>query len=195
MKRRLLHVVLLAVLSALLTACGDIISAASSPDSDVATLVRLSRLATQRAQNVAAGATLQQLDIDRASGRYMFRFTDAASTQEITVEAPTAQTPAEQWQVTRSSVSPLVGRATAAIDPAALKVGPGAVAQAMQQFHTDAQVRTLTLVNEGSQLVWYIFGEAAGGRISGKMLNTTGAFQPLGPSPVKIPPTAPAGSR
>lgn len=196
MKSRLFRLALLAALSALITACGNIISAASpSQDPDVATLVRLSGLATQRAQSVAAGATLRQLDIDPGSGRHIFRFTDAAATQEITVVAPTAQTPPEQWEVESLTVSPLVGRATAAIDPAALRLGPGAVAQAMQQYRRDARVRTLTLVDAGGQLVWYVFGEVAEGNISGKVSNATRTFELLGPGPAQRPPTATPNSQ
>lgn len=195
MKSRLFRFVLLTALSALITACGNIITAAPSQDPDIASLVRLSGLSTQRAQSVAAGATLRQVDIDSGSGRHIFRFTDAAATREITVVVPTAQTPSEQWEVTSLTVSPLVGRAAVAIDLGALRVGPGAVAQAMQQYRTDARVRTLTLVDAGGQLVWYAFGEVAEGDISGQVSNATRTFQPLGPGPIQRPPTALPGSR
>ncbi len=112
------------------------------------------------------------------------------------VVAPTAETPADQRQVTSTAVSPLAtGNARPPVRLDTLRVEPAAAAQAIQRYRPDAQVRTLTLVDEGRQLVWSVFGAVAEGDISGKVSNATGTFQPLGPGPVQRPSTAPPGTR
>jgi hypothetical protein len=193
MKSRLFQFALLVALSVLITACGSIAGAAPGPDSELA---GLGARAAQRARSVVPDATLRQLDIDWGSGRHIFRFTDAPATQEITVVMPTAEMPSDQWQVMSTTVSPLaIGHARAAVNLDSLRVEPAAAAQAMQRYRPGAQVRTLTLVDEGGQLVWYVFGAVAEGDISGKVSNAARTFQPLGPSPVQRPPTATPGTR
>lgn len=210
MKSRIFPVALAAALGALIIACNGTSRAAqvqpaentaqSQPadqvvqpqDPEIAALVQLADQATQRAQSVAPGATLRQLNIIWGTGRYVLRFANPTATEEIMVDVPAVGVAATMWPTGRTTVSPLAnGQPRPALPLAALRVPPRAAAQAMQQYWPGVRVTGLMLViDEDGELAWYVGGEVTEGALNGRVLNSTGAFEPLGPGrPVQRPRT------
>lgn len=209
MKDRLLPVALAAVLGVLIIGCSGTSRAAqvenaeaaalSQPtgqalqaqDPEIVALTQLTDQATQRARSVTPDARLQQLTIMWSNGRTIYRFTNAAATEEIVVEVPSVGVASTQWPTARQTVSPLAdGRPRPALNLSALQVAPAVAARALEQYWPGIRVYGLTLVNAEDGLAWYVFGDVADGVVSGRVSNATGTFEALGPGrPVRPPRT------
>ncbi len=203
--RRHMVVLLLVAPSGVLTACGRIAAAAGIPAAgipaaggqavamptaaaDAIALAGLAQQAALHAHTAAPDAILRQIDVIQGSGQNIFRFTSATTGHEITVTTSPTGTSPTQWSVTVPALSPLAtsARTGTAMDPRALRVGPGAAARVLAQFWPGASVRTLTVAGAGTVLTWYAFGHIPQGDVSGTISNDTGAFRP-DPGPMHPP--------
>jgi hypothetical protein len=198
MKLRSPSVILVAVTSAALVACVAAVNIApASVDrpglrgADATALAQIATTATSRARETAPDAALRQIDLDTKTAQLIFRFTDARPSREITVAgAGTVESPPIQWRVASTTVSPLVSAPRPALKLEALQVGPASAARALRDARSDARERTLTLVQEGADPSWIVFGDVAEGTISGR-LTASGSFQMLGPGAARQPSVAP----
>lgn len=200
--RRHMAVLLLVAPSGVLTACGRIAAAGypaaglqavatPTPAADAIVLAGLAQQAALHAHTTAPDAILRQIDVIQGSGQDIFRFTSATTGHEITVTTSPMGPSSTQWSVTVPALSPLAtsARTAAAIDPSALRVGPGAAARVLAQFWPGANVRTLTVAGAGTTLTWYAFGHVPQGDVSGTISNDTGVFRP-DPGPLNPPSVA-----
>jgi hypothetical protein len=167
---------------------GASVFARSSPDPDAVALAALSQQSLGRASQVVVGPILRQVDVDPETGHLFFRYTDPAATVEVDVDVPTPNSSPDQWQVSATSHSKLVGFRAPAVNMAVLKVGPAAVARALASHWSGCTVGFVTLYVQDDHLAWTGFCTLRDGRIaSGSTDNRTGEFQPS-PAPPAYPP-------
>jgi hypothetical protein len=160
----------------------------SAPDADVASLVAASERAAQLVREKTPEAVLHQIDTDLHTTT--FRFTDKASTQEISVVIPAAGVPPEQWVVEVNSRTPLVGNMSPGLNLQSLRAGPTRVAQAIAGHWPGCTIRGLTLYNENDHLTWVAFCNIPEGVVSGSADGETGVFRPSAAPPASLPVTA-----
>jgi hypothetical protein len=160
----------------------------SVPDADAASLVTASEQAAQLVPNKTPDAVLHQIDTDLHTTT--FRFTDRASTQEISVLIPAAGVPPEQWIVEVNSRTPLVGNVSPGLPLQRLRAGPTRVAQAISGHWPGCTIRGLTLYLEDDNLTWVAFCNTPEGVASGSADGATGIFQPSAAPPAPLPVTA-----
>lgn len=163
-------------------------SSGSSPDPDVAKLIRMSEQAMSIAQKEAPEAILRQIDTDL--NRTNFGFTDGKGTRHISVLVPAPEVPPDQWVTQVQSFTPLVGRSGPALALQNLQIGPNRVAQAITAHWSGCTIRSLTLYYEEDHLTWAAFCNTSEGVVSGVVDNRTGIFQPSHAPPAPVPPTA-----
>jgi len=161
---------------------------ASAPDQDAVKLVTLSEQATQLVREKTPDAVLHQIDTDLH--KTFFRFTDRASTQEISVLISAAGVSPEQWIVEVNSRTPLVGNMNPGLNLHRLRVGPTRVMQAISGHWPGCTMRSLTLYGEKDNLTWAADCSTPEGVVSGSVDGETGIFQPSAAPPGSLPVTA-----
>jgi hypothetical protein len=159
-----------------------------APDADVASLVAAGEQAAQLVREKTPDAVLHQIDTDLHTTT--FRFTDKASTQEISVLVPAAGVPPGQWGVEVNPRTPLVGNMSPGLNLHSLRAGPNRVAQAMSGRWPGCTIRGLTLYDENDKLVWAAFCNTPEGVVSGSVDGATGVFHPSVAPPASLPVTA-----
>ena len=160
----------------------------SAPDPDAVKLVAMSEQAMQLVREKTPDAVLHQIDTDLQTT--IFRFTDRASTQEISVLVPAAGVPPGQWGVEVNSRTPLVGNTSPGLALQRLRAGPLRVAQAIFDHWPGCTIRGLTLYLENNKLTWVAFCNTPEGVASGSVDVETGTFQPSEAPPAPLPVTA-----
>jgi len=183
----------LGLLLLLLGACGrtapvSLHRAASSADADVPAMLAQRDKAVQRAQTAAAQVVLRQVDVDPPVT--LFRFTDGDATQEITVVAPQANIPANQWDVLTNTESPLVGHTAADLPLHELLVGPAQVTDVLVQQWPACRAPRATLFLDEGTLTWRTFCTLGAGVVAGELNARSGTFTPDPAPSVVRPPTA-----
>ena len=160
----------------------------SAPDPDAVKLVAMSEQAMQLVRGKTPDAVLHQIDTDLQTTT--FRFTDRASTQEISVLVPAAGVPPGQWGVEVASRTPLVSNTSPGLALQRLRAGPLRVAQAISGHWPGCTIRGLTLYLENDKLTWVAFCNTPVGVASGSVDGETGTFQPSEAPPAPLPVTA-----
>jgi hypothetical protein len=194
-KNKLTGLIIMLLFSTILAACGSlpkpvVISglAQTTPDPDVAALLKMNEQALILARKKAPDAVLHQIDTDLHWTD--FRFTDGVATKEITVIVPSPDTPIGQWQVEVPDLSKLTGNRAPGIDLKTLKIGPGQVGKAAKIQWPGCTLHSLTLFIENGELTWVAFCATPGGDVSGFMKNDDGIFRSYADAPFQVPVTA-----
>lgn len=182
--------VVLLLLGLGLSACAKVTAKAAS-ESDAVALADSSQEAFQRASRVVPDPVLRQVDVIPPAGRAIFYFTDVAATLEVRVETPSPNAPSDEWEVTLTTTSKLVGFRVPALNMNALQVGPASVARALTRAWNGCTPTSFTLTGKGDDLEWVGFCRLPDGALATGMLdNRTGEFLPSPAPPAYPPPTA-----
>ena len=153
------------------------------PTDDLALFSRLGDLARQRVHQSEPGATLHQVDIAPAEGRYEFRFVDAASSRVLSVSGGIdAKTPSA-FTVTNEAIGMLAVPPSSPLDLAALRLGPDGVVAVMVRELGAATPRALTLVQQDGGLAWRFEVNGPRGIVRGTVADATGQFVREGAPP------------
>ena len=163
-------------------------TAAIQSDADAVALAVLADKVVVRAREIAADAVLKQVGVNSKDGSQIFRFTDEAATQVISITVASGSSAPDQWQV-HIGVSPLTGHPRPGMLLYGLKIGPRSVVETETKYWEGCDVTGLGLSGEGSELVWHVFCGLPRGVVSGVVDGRTGAFTPSNVPPARIPPT------
>jgi len=157
-------------------------------DADAIALAVLADKVVVRARETFPDAVLKQVGVNTKDGRRIFRFTDEAATQVISITAASASSSPDQWQV-HIGVSPLTWHPRPGMIRHDLKIGPSSVVETATKYWEGCSVTGLGLSGEGSKLVWHVFCGLPQGVFSGGVDGRTGVFTPSNAPPARIPPT------
>jgi len=167
------------------------------PDQDAIELAGIAGTAVKKAQEIIPSAVLHQVDVGPVTRTLVFRFTDAAATEELTMTASSPDLPPDRWKVDRGA-SPLVGTKEPGIDLQAWRTGPGAVTRAAQAQWPGCRVADLAFLSFNGDLTWVVFCDLPSGTVSGTLDNRTGVFKanpaPPAPQPLTATPKPPASA-
>lgn len=131
---------------------------------------------------------LKQVGVNTNDGRWVFRFTDEAATEVISITVASASSPPDQWHI-HIGVSPLTGQPRPGMLLHGLKIGPSSVVETATWYWEGCSVTGLSLGGEGSKLFWHVFCGLPQGVFSGCVDARTGVFTPSNAPPARIPPT------
>ena len=133
---------------------------------------------------------LRQVNVVSDSGPFVFQFTDAAATQEISVTVPSPDVETEAWELNMPSVSKLTSHRAPGMALEGLRVGPANVARVASEHWQGCSIRSRSLVGDGEEMVWYVFCDLLQGVVSGTVDGRTGEFVPSNAPPAVVPPIA-----
>ena len=158
------------------------------PDEDAIAMAVLADKVVVRACETFADAVLEQVGVNTNDGRRVFRFTDEAATQVISITVASDSSAADQWQI-HVGVSPLTGHPRPGMILHDLKIGPSSVVETATKYWEGCSVTGLGLSGEGSELFWHMFCGLPQGVFSGVVDGRTGVFTPSNAPPARMPPT------
>ncbi len=157
-------------------------------DADAIALAVLADKVVIRARETTADAVLKQVGVNTKDGRQIFRFTDEAATQVISITVASASSAPDQWQV-HIGVSPLTGHPRPGMLLHGLKIGPSSAVETAAKYWGGCSVTGLGLSGEGSELDWQVFCGLPRGVDSGVVDGRTGVFTPSNAPPAQLPST------
>ena len=140
------------------------VAADIQPDEDAIAKAVLADKVAVRARETFADAVLKQVGVNTNDGRRVFRFTDEAATQVISITVASDSSAADQWQI-HVGVSPLTGHQRPGMILHDLKVGPTSFVETATKYWEGCSVTGLGLSGEGSELLWHMFCGATPGSI------------------------------
>ncbi len=163
-------------------------SVTPTSDEEVATLISLSAEASIAAERDRPDVVLRQVNISGDLQRWNFLFTDNPTGRYMTYvfTPPLSDSTKTKFEVTTLDGS--INYDDIAFDIHDLQLGPSTALSAFDQRFPAAVANTLSLVREGCNLFWYVSGALGGGIVTGRLSNTTGAFElPWGAEPEEPP--------